>query len=103
MFVMFTCMSLSLGVPAQPSAAHLPRAGPKRRRTAPQSGCPHYKPDRVEDLSGLALAEVQDIEQLVSKGRGLGACPYYSSRRAVRMAEVHMYVRREGNGIKCTQ
>ena len=94
MFVMFTCMSLSLGVPAQPSAAHPPRAGPKRRRTAPQSGCPHYKPDRVEDLSELALAEVQDIEQLVSKGRGLGACPYYSSRRAVRMAEVRMYVGR---------
>ena len=63
-------------------------AGPKRRRTVPQSGCPHYKPDQLEDLSGLALAEVQDIEQLVAKGRGLGACPYYSSRRAVRMAEV---------------
>ena len=94
MYVMFTCMSLSLGMPARPSAAHPSCAGPKRRKTAPQSGCPHYKPDRVEDLSGLALAEVQDIEQLVSKGRGLGACPYYSSRRALRMAEVHMYVGR---------
>ena len=60
----------------------------KRPRRSPQSGCPHYKPDQLDDLSGLALAEVQDIEQLVAKGKGLGACPYYGSRRAVRLAEV---------------
>ena len=96
MYVMFTTF---LPLWACSSAVAPAHAGPKRRRTAPQSGCPHYKPDQLEDLSELALAEVQDIEQLVARGRGLGACPYYSSRKAVSMAEVG----RAEKALQCTQ
>ena len=37
-------------------------------------------------LSGQA--RVQDIEQLVETGRAMGACPYYSARKAIAAAEV---------------
>ena len=33
-------------------------------------------------------AQVQDIEQLVSIGRELGACPYYGVRYAIPAAQV---------------
>ena len=33
-------------------------------------------------------AQVQDIEQLVSVGRELGACPYYGVRYAIPAAQV---------------
>lgn len=33
-------------------------------------------------------AEVQDIEQLVSVGREIKACPYYGVRRAIPQAQV---------------
>ena len=36
-------------------------------------------------------AQVQDIEQLVSAGRELGACPYYGVRYAIPAAQVHKY------------
>ena len=37
-------------------------------------------------------AQVQDIEQLVSVGRELGACPYYGVRYAIPAAQVSIYM-----------
>lgn len=43
---------------------------------------------RLEELSEDVLAKVQDIEDIVSKGKSLKACPYYSSRQSVSQAEI---------------
>ena len=51
-------------------------------------GCQFFKRDAIKTLQDQALLEVQDIEQLVSKGRKLNACPYYASRAAISDAQV---------------
>ncbi|XP_044253892.1 ATP-dependent DNA helicase DDX11 [Tribolium madens] len=69
--------------------------------------CPYYKQTTIEDLKDLTLTEVQDIEDLVKKGKDLNACPYYSSRLAAEDAEVVLVpyntilhkATREANGI----
>ena len=51
-------------------------------------GCQYFKKEAITTLQDQALLEVQDIEQLVSKGRKLNACPYYASRSAITDAQV---------------
>ena len=52
------------------------------------SGCQFFKKEAIKTLQDQALLEVQDIEQLVTKGRKLNACPYYASRAAISDAQV---------------
>ena len=51
-------------------------------------GCQFNKKDSIQSLQDQALLEVQDIEQLVSKGITMKACPYYASRAAVNDAQI---------------
>jgi chromosome transmission fidelity protein 1 len=58
------------------------------KKSCGSSGCPYLQQRAVERLRDEALLEVQDVEQLVTVGRQLSACPYYGSRAAVRDAQV---------------
>jgi chromosome transmission fidelity protein 1 len=64
----------------------------KKQRTKkdPQklSSC-RFKSKKLEDIfSEFAMGKVQDIEELVSLGKKLNTCPYYATRRAVKLAQV---------------
>jgi chromosome transmission fidelity protein 1 len=52
------------------------------------SGCPYFKQEAIRSLQDQTLLEVQDIEQLVTKGRTMKACPYYASRAAISDAQI---------------
>ena len=51
-------------------------------------GCQFFNKESIRTLQDQALLEVQDIEQLVAKGKKLNACPYYASRAAISDAQV---------------
>ena len=59
-----------------------------KKRAKTSSGCPFSRQTGIATLHDQTLLEVQDIEQLVTAGRKLNACPYYASRKAVSDAEV---------------
>lgn len=70
--------------------------------------CPYYKQSAIEDLRNAALIQILDVEDLVTAGKELNACPYYASRKAAEDAEVILIpyntllhkATREANGIK---
>jgi chromosome transmission fidelity protein 1 len=60
-----------------------------RKQTKKKSSCPFLADEmKLLDLRDIVLAEVQDIEDIVSHGRAHSACPYYASRSAVKSAEL---------------
>lgn len=69
--------------------------------------CPFYKQHAIDKLSNCALAEVQDVEDLISASKEIGACPYYASRKAADNAQIVLVpyntllhkATREANGI----
>jgi chromosome transmission fidelity protein 1 len=65
-----------------------PREKRKKRRSNTTTTCPFLKQGTLENFRDLALAEVQDIEQLVGLGRQLGACPYYGVRHTIPSAQL---------------
>ncbi|XP_017769613.1 PREDICTED: putative ATP-dependent RNA helicase DDX11-like protein 8 [Nicrophorus vespilloides] len=80
----------------------------KKQKSSSNCKCPYYKQQTIEELKDVALLEVCDIEDLISSGKELKACPYYASRKAVEDAEVVLVpyntilhkATREANGIK---
>ena len=65
-----------------------PPPAKKQKKGQEKSTCPYYKSSLINQLRDQSLLEVQDIEQMVVKGRQIGACPYYASRKAVDDAQV---------------
>ncbi|KAI9141155.1 helicase C-terminal domain-containing protein [Paraphysoderma sedebokerense] len=57
-------------------------------------GCEYYRRDPVERANQLrefrdwSLASVRDIEELVTLGKELKVCPYYGTRKAIRVAHL---------------
>lgn len=63
----------------------------KRNRENPQaiSGpCVYHNRVKEESFVHHALGRVRDIEELVSLGKAVHSCPYYSTRRAIKHAQV---------------
>ena len=61
----------------------------QRRKKKTGSGrCPFHKQSTIENLRDQALLKVLDIEELVSHGKRLNACPYYASRHATKDAQI---------------
>ena len=60
----------------------------KKARQTLISSCQFKNKHSESSLANRSLAEVNDIEEIVSMGKEAGICPYYSSKRAVRNAEV---------------
>lgn len=76
------------------AAASCATAGPAAKRQksskkeAKSGPCPYHQRGKEQRLADHALARIRDIEDLVSLGTALEACPYYATRRAVRAAQV---------------
>ncbi|XP_047114630.1 ATP-dependent DNA helicase DDX11 isoform X1 [Schistocerca piceifrons] len=61
---------------------------PKRQKTVGGGSCPFRQRERVQQLRDTALSSVHDVEELVTAGKMLKACPYYAARDAVPLAQV---------------
>lgn len=61
---------------------------PKKKQKIKNCSCPFNKKTLIDDLSGLALNEILDVEDLVKYGKELKACPYYASRKASKDAQI---------------
>lgn len=59
-----------------------------QRETNKTKRCPYMKAKQINLLKEQILSSVQDIEDIVKKGKSLGSCPYYATRVAVPEAEV---------------
>lgn len=79
-----------------------------KRQKQKNCKCPFYKQTLIEDLSNLALSDIQDVEDLVGQGKSIKACPYYASRKASEDAQIVLVpyntilhkATREANGIE---
>ena len=60
----------------------------QRRKKTGSGRCPFHKQSTIENLRDQALLKVLDIEELVSHGKRLNACPYYASRHATNDAQI---------------
>ncbi|XP_069484673.1 ATP-dependent DNA helicase DDX11 isoform X2 [Ambystoma mexicanum] len=60
----------------------------KKKKGDSRAVCPFYSYEQMQLLRDEALVEVKDIEQLVTLGKGMKACPYYGSRFAIPPAQV---------------
>lgn len=59
-----------------------------QKETKPENRCSYIKAKQVDKLKDQILTIVHDIEDLVSRGRAMGSCPYYASRMAIPEAEL---------------
>ncbi|XP_078684153.1 ATP-dependent DNA helicase DDX11-like isoform X1 [Branchiostoma floridae x Branchiostoma belcheri] len=58
----------------------------RKKRRSLSAGCPFHQ--HIPTYSDEVLAEVRDIEQLVTKGREMEACPYYGTRYSIPAAQL---------------
>ncbi|XP_052794616.1 ATP-dependent DNA helicase DDX11-like [Mya arenaria] len=65
-----------------------PTSDGKKRKVGISKGCPYYRQDPIQDYRDSALLEVRDIEQLVTLGKQMKACPYFGTRLAIPDAEI---------------
>ncbi|GFS04447.1 ATP-dependent DNA helicase chl1 [Elysia marginata] len=63
-----------------------------KKKSKKNPGCVFRKEELLQAFKDKTLLEVADIEQLVTNGRQMKACPYYGARRAVPLAELHGFV-----------
>ena len=59
----------------------------KRKKTS-ASGCPFYTAGQMDTFKYRVALQVLDVEQLLSIGKELKACPYYGTRYTIPSAEV---------------
>lgn len=59
-----------------------------QKETKADKRCAYIKAKQVNMLKDEILTSVHDIEDLVSRGRAMGSCPYYASRMAIPEAEL---------------
>ena len=64
-----------------------PPPNKKRKKGSQSAGgsCEFFKSSAISNLRDQSLLEVQDIEQLVQKGRQMNACPYYARWKSSRI------------------
>lgn len=58
----------------------------KKRKCS--GGCPFNNKININKLSDEMAARIQDIEELVSRGQEISACPYYAARASVKRSQV---------------
>ncbi|XP_077791250.1 ATP-dependent DNA helicase DDX11 isoform X4 [Podarcis muralis] len=79
------CMEMQKNKHEKSSAGE--EAEGKKRRVS-RTVCPFYSYEPMQLLRDEVLVEVKDIEQLVTLGKGMKACPYYGSRYAIPAAQL---------------
>ncbi|KAG9290759.1 hypothetical protein G9A89_011722 [Geosiphon pyriformis] len=63
----------------------------QKPRTKPEKKCPYLpitEKARMLNFKDHVLAVVRDIEDLVSLGQKLDACPYYGTRKSIRQSQI---------------
>nr|XP_060632744.1 ATP-dependent DNA helicase DDX11 [Anolis sagrei ordinatus] len=60
----------------------------KKKTRVSRTVCPFYSYEHMQFLRDEVLVQVKDIEQLVTLGKELKACPYYGSRYAIPAAQL---------------
>lgn len=64
-------------------------AGTKKAKLRkPVTKCAYHSRSAERTLADRALGQLRDIEDTVTLGHDLSACPYYASREAVQQANV---------------
>lgn len=81
------CVNLDVLKLKDPSAIN-ERCMEMQKETSSEKKCPYLKGKQVNLLKEDILSSVQDIEDIVGRGRSLGACPYYASRLAIPESEL---------------
>ncbi|KAG2460304.1 DDX11 helicase, partial [Polypterus senegalus] len=61
---------------------------PKRKKGVTKTVCPFSNHDAVQGLRDESLVKVRDVEQLVTLGKEIKACPYYGGRSAIPAAQL---------------
>lgn len=52
------------------------------------SGCVYKNKNSVDDLKDEIITKIHDVEELVTKGQEMIACPYYATRAAIPLSQV---------------
>ncbi|XP_060086136.1 ATP-dependent DNA helicase DDX11-like [Ylistrum balloti] len=66
---------------------HTGEAKAKRRKRRLEK-CPYYRQEGIGELKEELLLEVKDMEQIVTKGKEMKACPFYGTRHGIPLAEI---------------
>ncbi len=59
-----------------------------KKQKIPSTGCPYYNQNNMDMYKDSVAAQIHDMEQLLTLGKELKACPYYSTRYAIPGAQV---------------
>lgn len=59
-----------------------------KKQKSNNTRCPYKSEANIEILKNEILSHIHDIEEVVSESKSLKACPYYSSRAAVKHAQM---------------
>ncbi|XP_062914373.1 ATP-dependent DNA helicase DDX11 isoform X1 [Mobula hypostoma] len=81
------CLEMQKNKRADRKGSEDEQEAPKRKRKS-RVTCPFYSHEQMQFLRDEVLVEVKDIEQLVSLGKEMNACPYYASRYAIPPAQL---------------
>lgn len=60
----------------------------KMKKATKSTACPFYNKSNVEQLKNEILADVLDVEDLITAARRERACPYYAARAAAEDAQI---------------
>lgn len=59
-----------------------------KKRKCSSAGCQYRNKNSVDDLKDEIVAKIHDVEELVTKGEQVIACPYYATRAAISLSQV---------------
>lgn len=70
------------------SVAKIEKGNKRSKVTVKQSKCIYHAKDKFDDMKNEIISEIIDIEDLVSLGKEMKVCPYYSSKLAIDHAHI---------------
>lgn len=60
----------------------------KKKKTATIHKCIYNNKENIKTLAEEVIFEISDIEEIITKGHKLTACPYYASRQSMQFSQV---------------
>lgn len=60
----------------------------KKRKTATVHKCIYNNKENIQTLAEEVILEIRDIEEIITRGHKLTACPYYASRQSMQFSQV---------------
>lgn len=59
-----------------------------KKKKYSSTGCPFYNKTTIEKLKEKIIFKIHSIEELVTEGKRLSACPYYATRAAIPLSQL---------------